>query len=279
MIKTVHMSRRLLSLLLAVIMLLGTLCMTAAAATKENVKQYGIYTCLGDSISAGYTVEGTENYAMCTMPGAYHSIVAEATGAKLQQFGWSAFRSVELRYMLEGEIHDPDYQTWHDTFGALIDTSILDEHRDDYLAAIDSADLITINVGSNDVVSYSFGKAINELYNEDNDNPLYKAAKEYLDAEGDPGAAMLKLLKGANTAGKVPVVLATLTRALRTSINNFKQNFNASINDIYQRNPDVTIVVVGLYNAFSGMVLSEDSKTNLGFLLQPTVDSVNFFLK
>ena len=160
--------RRMLSMLLAAILVFSALGVTASAATRENVQHYDTYMCIGDSIAAGFYVDGDSSVGrkLEVMPNAYHSIVAEATGAKLLQFGWSAFRTVELRYMLEGVRHDLD-DTWLDLFGFLIRDDQLDQHRTAYLDAIGKADLITVNLGSNDVLSYSMKKTLNLLSTSD----------------------------------------------------------------------------------------------------------------
>ena len=127
---TIRFTRRIMTLLLAVVMLFGTLMTTADAADRTNVRHYDTYMCIGDSIAAGFYIDGQRaGYYRTRMPGAYHAIIEEATGAKLNQFGWSAFRSVELRYLLEGVRNDPD-GVWLESFRPLVNNDLLDRNRE-----------------------------------------------------------------------------------------------------------------------------------------------------
>ena len=268
--------RAFLSLLLCCALTFCVLVPAAGAATRENVRQYDTYMCIGDSIAAGYTVSGTQgNYLLTRVPGAYHDIVATATGAKLNQFGWSAFRSVELRYMLEGERHDLD-DTWLQVYSVLIGDDVLNQYRDAYLQAIRESDLITLNLGSNDVLSYSFAKAMMQL---SGDSEVGSTVKDILARfPGNIGAAMVKLMETMQKLGKLPQLMTALMTTLPKAFLQFTQNFNACLKDIYAMNPDATIVVVGVYNPYNSLTLSADSALNLGPVVQPFVDQLNLFL-
>ena len=271
--------RRMLSMLLAAILVFSALGVTASAATRENVQHYDTYMCIGDSIAAGFYVDGDSSVGrkLEVMPNAYHSIVAEATGAKLLQFGWSAFRAVELRYMLEGVRHDLD-STWQELFGFLISDEQLKPYRTAYLDAIRQADLITVNLGSNDVLSYSMKKTLN-LLSSSSDCALAAKVKEIMNQCGDFGTAFVKVLGYAEKAGKLPVVLASLNPTLMKAVTAYKENFTACMRGIYKLNPDATVVVVGVYNPMRNVSLVENGNLKLASLVQPTVDIMNQFLK
>ena len=269
---------RMLALLLAVVMVFSALSVSAFAANRENVKQYGTYMCIGDSIAAGYTLSGErDNFFRVRVPGAYHDIVADATGAKLNQFGWSAFRSVELRYLLEGVRNDPD-GVWLENFQPLVNNDLLDRNRADYLNAIRESDLISVNLGSNDVMSYAMTKTMS-LLTRSNDCELAAMATECLEKCGDFGTAFVKLMSLAEKAGKLPLVLASLNPTLMKALAYFKNNFNACLKGIYALNPDATVVVVGVFNPMANLRLIDNGNLKLGAILQPTVDLLNAFLK
>ena len=109
-------------MILAVVMLVG---MTSAMATDPKeydydcYSGYNIYTCLGDSIAAGYTVSGIYmdpiGLGFNRVEGAYHDLVAKGLDAELYQLGTSAFRTVELRYILDGVYTDTD-GIWGEAF-------------------------------------------------------------------------------------------------------------------------------------------------------------------
>ena len=273
-----HRASRAVSLLLAVLMLLTVLTAPAAAANRSNVKHYDTYMCIGDSIAAGYTVSGEQgNFYRTRVTNAYHDIIATATGAELNQFGWSAFRSVELRYMLEGVLNQPD-TVWTENFNSLVNTDLLDRNREDYINAIKESDLITVNLGSNDVMSYAMTKTMKLLENS-SDCELAAMVKECMRSSGDLGTKFVKLLDTAEKAGKLPLVLASLNPTFMKAIAYFKANFTACIKGIYELNPDVDLVVVGVYNPMTNLTLTENGNLKLAPIVQPTVDLLNQFLK
>ena len=56
--------RKMISLLLVLALAVSVVCVPVAAATKDNVLQYGTYTSLGDSAVAGYAIPGWEEMKM-----------------------------------------------------------------------------------------------------------------------------------------------------------------------------------------------------------------------
>ena len=275
---TIRFTRRIMTLLLAVVMLFGTLITTADAANRDNVRYYDTYMCIGDSIAAGFYIDGQRaGYYRTRMPGAYHDIVANATHATLNQFGWSAFRAVELRYMLEGVRYDLD-DVWLNSFRPLVKDELLDQNREDYLNAIRESDLITVNLGSNDVLSYTMTKTVLQLQSS-GDCELAAKVKEIAGKCGDIGTAFVKVLGYAEKAGKLPIVLATLNPTLMKAVSYFKDNFTACMRGIYKLNPNATVVVVGVYNPMSNVTLVENGNLKLAPLVQPAVDLLNQFLK
>ena len=275
---TIRFTRRIMTLLLAVVMLFGTLMTTADAANRDNVRHYDTYMCIGDSIAAGFYIDGQRaGYYRTRMPGAYHAIIEESTHATLNQFGWSAFRAVELRYMLEGVRYDLD-DVWLNSFRPLVKDELLDANREDYLKAIRESDLITVNLGSNDVLSYTMTKTVLQLQSS-GDCELAAKVKEIAGKCGDIGTAFVKVLGYAEKAGKLPVVLATLNPTLMKAVSYFKDNFTACMRGIYKLNPNATVVVVGVYNPMSNVTLVENGNLKLAPLVQPAVDLLNQFLK
>ena len=98
---------RMLAVLMTVIMIVCALEPCAFAKTQETVKHYDVYTCLGDSHAAGYGTTGYV-YSRIPAPNAYHSLVANAVGAKLNDYGVGGFRTHEISYMLDDN-YDMDW--------------------------------------------------------------------------------------------------------------------------------------------------------------------------
>lgn len=295
--------KKTLSIVLCVVMLFA-LTVPAFAASGKNYYDYENYMCVGDSIAAGcglardgkptnfdqnaedYTKVYSNNYIylgydFAAAPNAYHSLVANELGANLLQCARSGLRAVELRYMLEGTYNDYDKDciwgnTYFDTDGNGFTTADLDALNAyvKYSDKIKQADLISINVGSNDVFSFALNVVLREL-TKDTSDPVLNAIKEYLEKTGNIGAAFGKLIDAYQSMGKIADLATALTTTMNKAYMQFTVNYAAVIERIYEINPDITIVGVGVYNPFDGFRLSADSNLDLSGIASPVVAAIN----
>lgn len=295
--------KKTLSIVLCVVMLFA-LTVPAFAASGKNYYDYENYMCVGDSIAAGcglardgkptnfdqnaedYTKVYSNNYIylgydFAAAPNAYHSLVANELGANLLQCARSGLRAVELRYMLEGTYNDYDKDciwgnTYFDTDGNGFTTADLDALNAyvKYSDKIKQADLISINVGSNDVFSFALNVVLREL-TKDTSDPVLNAIKDYLEKTGNIGAAFGKLIDAYQSMGKIADLATALTTTMNKAYMQFTVNYAAVIEKIYDINPDITIVGVGVYNPFDGFRLSEDSNLDLSGIASPVVAAIN----
>ncbi len=295
--------KKTLSIVLCVVMLFA-LTVPAFAASDKNYYDYENYMCVGDSIAAGcglardgkptnfdqnaedYTKVYSNDYIylgydFAAAPNAYHSLVANELGANLLQCARSGLRAVELRYMLDGTYNDYDKDciwgnTYFDTDGNGFTTADLDALNAyvKYSDKIKQADLISINVGSNDVFSFALNAVLREL-TKDTSNPALNAIKEYLEKTGNIGAAFGKLIDAYQSMGKIADLAQALTTTLNKAYMQFTVNYAAVIEKIYEINPDITIVGVGVYNPFDGLRLSADSNLDLSGIASPVVTAIN----
>ena len=295
--------KKTLSIVLCVVMLFA-LTVPAFAASGKNYYDYENYMCVGDSIAAGcglardgkptnfdqnaedYTkVYSNEyiylGYDFAAAPNAYHSLVAKELGANLLQCARSGLRAVELRYMLDGTYNDYDKDriwgnTYFDTDGNGFTTADLDALNAyvKYPDKIKQADLISINVGSNDVFSFALNVVLREL-TKDTSDPTLNAIKEYLEKTGNIGVAFGKLIDAYQSMGKIADLATALTTTMNKAYMQFTVNYAAVIERIYEINPDITIVGVGVYNPFDGFRLSADSNLDLSGIASPVVAAIN----
>ena len=295
--------KKTLSIVLCVVMLFA-LTVPAFAASGKNYYDYENYMCVGDSIAAGcglardgkptnfdqnaedYTKVYSNNYIylgydFAAAPNAYHSLVANELGANLLQCARSGLRAVELRYMLDGTYNDYDKDciwgnTYFDTDGNGFTTADLDALNAyvKYSDKIKQADLISINVGSNDVFSFALNVVLREL-TKDTSDPTLNAIKEYLEKTGNIGAAFGKLIDAYQSMGKIADLATALTTTMNKAYMQFTVNYAAVIERIYEINPDITIVGVGVYNPFDGFRLSADSDLDLSGIASPVVAAIN----
>lgn len=299
--------KKTLSIVLCVVMLFA-LTVPAFAASGKNYYDYENYMCVGDSIAAGcglardgkptnfdqnaedYTKVYSNDYIylgydFAAAPNAYHSLVANELGANLLQCARSGLRAVELRYMLDGTYNDYDKDciwgnTYFDTDGNGFTTADLDALNAyvKYSDKIKQADLISINVGSNDVFSFALNVVLREL-TKDTSNPALNAIKEYLEKTGNIGAAFGKLIDAYQSMGKIADLTSALTTTMNKAYMQFTVNYAAVIEKIYEINPDITIVGVGVYNPFDGLRLSADSNLDLSGIASPIVTAINTHIK
>lgn len=295
--------KKTLSIVLCVVMLFA-LTVPAFAASGKNYYDYENYMCVGDSIAAGcglardgkptnfdqnaedYTKVYSNNYIylgydFAAAPNAYHSLVANELGANLLQCARSGLRAVELRYMLDGTYNDYDKDciwgnTYFDTDGNGFTTADLDALNAyvKYPDKIKQADLISINVGSNDVFSFALNVVLREL-TKDTSDPTLNAIKEYLEKTGNIGAAFGKLIDAYQSMGKIADLATALTTTMNKAYMQFTVNYAAVIERIYEINPDITIVGVGVYNPFDGFRLSADSNLDLSGIASPVIAAIN----
>ena len=297
-------TKRILSLILVLAMIFA-LCTTALASYEPYKK----YMCIGDSIAAGcgLTRDGSETYfdqnaedpsyvrdtsyiyygfSFEQVPTAYHSMVADALDANLMQYALSGMRSVELRYFLGEEYNDfdSDYswgKKWYDFDGdgsfTLSELETITDAKD-YTAAIKQADVISLNLGSNDVFSMSAVLVLNE-YTEDTQNDTLKGIKDFFNKGGSIGESFAKLIEYCQTAGELAKLGTMLLTYLQITYAQFLENYDAVVEKIYEINPDVTVVGVGVFNPFSNLKVSDGSIISLSSVAAPTTAKINSYIK
>ncbi len=258
--------RKLRSLLCLVLTLalLGSLGVCFAA--EKDYSGYEYYVALGDSIANGIGENNVENKYMNRTPGAYPERIAQAIGAYWSQLGCGGMRTVELRACLEDDYVMPDEYANNFT------RAKVDEIRHYYKPAIAAADLITLNIGANDVATYALLKAKAALADAGVSLSVINSATE--DAADDAGA-LSNLLGLAKKLGGIAGAVNAAVEGLAVGYARFVENWDAIIGDIYALNPDVTLVVAGFYNPFNQLKISDSSLLELGRAADGIIYAVN----
>ncbi len=271
-------TRRILSLILVLVMTFA-LCAPALADTGKKYEPYKVYACLGDSVAAGYGTTGYCVPPLCAQqPNAYHTLLANALGAELRQFGWGGFRSHEIRHMI-----DPDYQitdwTYADNCAGFVHEEDLAAMQDAYIKGVEDADIITVNIGSNDLFGDALGEVFRVLYAEPDSNAVLDAIKERLQQSGNLGAAFVELMNFAQSIGKLNEVINVAVKAFYRAYETFKDNFDAIVKSIYTRNPDVTLVIIGMFNPLKTLSINEGDLVKVGKAADPLMLLMNNYMK
>lgn len=237
-----------------------SLCFAAAELNQDAVSkhygQYKKYVLLGDSVASGYREAiNQENIswnwqrndtAFVRAEESYSDIIANAIieDKSLTPFAAPAFRTIEIRYMLEDD-YEGDQYLFHHPF-RLPEMGTHYDYIDEYREAVATADLITLGVGGNDWGQMLSWVVADLTLAAENGNKYNKQIKEIIEKGDFDGETLDKLLEIADTLGLIPSLIEYLPQALNYGLENFYKNWDIMIEDIYRYNPDVTLVVVGM---------------------------------
>lgn len=275
--------KRFTKVLALVLVLAMMVCLCAEFASAKTYKPYKKYVALGDSISAGFGLTDVIGYERVNA--AFPAIVADAIGAELEVDAYSAFRTQELRYIIED-----DYQGDAELFAA---EDVVNSNEAAGLAKhaemkatmkakqdIIDADVITLNVGSNDIMTYVLVRVLRGM---DGVNGVDKIVDEveskYFSGDMSYYEAMDKIFDAARTVNKVSKAVNAALDGLYDGYTNFLTNFDIIVNDIYTLNPDVELLVLGMYNPFRDVKLYDKDFLTIGKTLDSFVNLMNIHMK
>ena len=268
-------TKKLLAILLTLALVLSVTSVFAFAANKpKTYSKYDInkdgkvvYTVLGDSIPAGYSlptfVEDSKWKASWpVVDGSYPQYVGQALGAdKIYQDAHIGLRSTDLRYLLCDDYMGDIAVGWRvpttDNYRT-VDPAGLAEVRRQYYNHIKKADVITLGIGINDLTIP--GGILDNVQGE-NLNLL-------LAFWGDMLNNAYKLADNAAYMAQVSTLLIGFYR-------NYISNFNAIIQKIKEINPDAKLLVIGYYNAAQDAFVKGALPVDIGALVTPFIDLFN----
>ena len=230
------------------------------------------YTVLGDSISFGFGLEENNSWGRNNLqpdangqyilykrpvggmpPDAFPTLVANAVGVTNARYYHNlsrcSFRTVEMLRVLSGRGSDYDNQMSGNALSNQVmsynDCGMTEwELNDMYQTAADSvrsAKLVTVELGSNDVV-YAVTQRLGGLT-----NPL--------------------------------TAVSAVTSAYQEAYQIFSETYPKLIQKVYELNPECTVVAVGLYNPFRYLRINEGSDATLGAAMEGLVNQFNDLIR
>ena len=253
-------------------------------AVNEHRGQFENYLLLGDSVASGYRdVMCDEDDAYnktyqetvyCRVPGSYADVLTKAIieDDTMTAFAAPGYRTVEIRYMLEDDFDETDDYMFHPAQLNAVGDAGSEEYRTAYKKAVAEADLITLGVGGNDWGAY-LGWVVSDIFEKENVADEYAEQLQGIIEGGTMDVETIKsLVEIVHLAGALPELVATLPSALSDGLSNFYKNWDIMIQDIYDLNPDVTLMVLGMsdnsvkgkyygYNGEEGEPISTDAVT------------------
>ena len=253
-------------------------------AVNEHRGQFKNYVLLGDSVASGYRDvmcdeddaynKAYQETTYCRVPGSYADVLTKAIieDDTMTAFAGPGFRTVEIRYMLEDDFDEADDYMFHPAQLNTVGDAGSEEYRTAYKKAVAEADLITLGVGGNDWGAY-LGWVIADIFEKENVADEYMVKLQEIVANSNMDVEMIAdLVEIAHLAGALPELVSTLPSALSYGLGNFYKNWDIMIQDIYDLNPDVTLMVLGMsdnsvkgkyfgYNGEEGEPISTDAAT------------------
>ena len=257
--------KKVLAVVLALMMLSSTFVSFAAELNQEAVVahkgQYKNYLLLGDSVASGYRDVvtdrdqqfNTENYESTyyRVPGSYGDVITKAIieDDTMVSFAGPGYRTIEIRYMLE----DDYAATCEDEYlfycsNVNVHGPAGEEHfRQGYKEAVKNADLITLGVGGNDWGQYILWVITETLIQAGSFDELYGSVLKLIDGVELNLSTVVKVLDViSENSEAIAAVFAALPGAIEYGFTTFYENWDIMIQDIYDLNPDVTLMVVGM---------------------------------
>lgn len=265
--------RSLIAAVMACIMVLSVLSISAFAAEQQNtvkksLKHYDVYTVLGDSIAAGYGLTGDPDSLQTQftlthgelIDGSYPVLLGKAVGAKeVNNLSRDAY-TIEnfLRFIdptYEHELNQP--KNYYERF--LTDCNYFQPEvfkPGDYanqkatvLDAVKRADLITINLGNNDI-------ATNALF-----SVIYKAIYYTFGCSAQAAFSMAEndfqraeslddLVRMVGRGEDTIFNYKTIMQEVDVNLAMYKRNYDRLVKAIKAVNPKVDIYTVGMYDTF-----------------------------
>lgn len=262
--------KRITALFLSALLFISVLS-AAAFAESTGKKPYHQYTVLGDSIPAGYGPYNYEHKGYARIPVSYPALVADQVAENMIPLARTGFRTVELRYMLEDDFEGDEY------LFRIGKTSAEDvyRHRPEYRKAIAGSDLVTLEIGSNDILNYGMIRAIDASKN----TVVTNKVRELLEETGDYGQALSTLLNVAGTAESLSGIVTGFVQGMAEGYQNFMRNWECIMDDLYSINPDMTLVVVGMYNPLKTTKLTDASLVTIGRAFDMISAAMNTYMK
>lgn len=242
--------KKILSAFLAALIMLTALSGSFGSYAQENeaviektYENYGSYVLLGDSVASGWSDVVHKETRFVRVEGSYGALIADELGVEYHPMACIGFRTTEMRYIFEDDFEGDRFLFYS------VDHEEMEWRIPLIRQAVADAGLITLNVGGNDWGSYIGWHVLEEMDKfADKNEEFMQKAEEYLVNAGTEADTIESLIDIASLCGALPDIIKVLPSALKKGFEDFKTNWDYMIEDIYALNPDVTLVVTGMFD-------------------------------
>ena len=221
--------------------------------------------------------------------GAYTDLVrdyftSEGKTVNLSQLAISSMRAEEVRILLDESYNGDDYSEWRftgdDGWFRSAEEGGIPALREAYQESIANADLITLDIGWNNFGVYVCNQIADYL-----NNGRLKWSVELSDifeTEAEVAAAeeAKDIVRGyVETYVGAGEMADVVTDIFAYSLLGYIHNFDICMSKIYELNPDVDVVVLGIQNLLHGVVCEMDgTEILLGEIFGNFVNMANYYI-
>lgn len=241
------MIKKVLVVLMALVLISGS-CVCLAADGGKQYRKYDKILLLGDSQASGFLDYGYIMTEFTYVYNSYAAFIAEDLGAELIPMACPGFRTIELRCML-----DDNYQPDDKYLFAEVPHTPADEimaKSPEMRQAIKDADLITIGIGGNDWGAY-LGWVFEDVQLENSLPEEFKEAlREFLKNATLEDDIIANIVELADTFNALDELIVALPEAAVYAFSNLWNNWEFIVEYIYENNPDVELVVLGMFPTY-----------------------------
>ncbi len=242
------------------LVLLFVFSFAAPAFAAENEEpEFSYYFMLGDSVAIKcHSDRSDKSGYLGFSEDTYGEIIAQHYNIPAAYCcAYTGWRTQEARIPVDpsytGDIYTTDWQPrWgHNTL------QFMQSLQATAIPALAKADLITVNLGNNNLIgtiAYSAAKVFeDENAGTEFEKQAIAAINEAMEANSEEEALCI-ILQAAKLLGQVKIVIDTVIKDLVVAIQAFPESWDSLIARIREVNPDATMVVIGMYNAIGSDV-------------------------
>ena len=231
--------------ILMVLVLLSSSFVAAAVDENKEYCDYGTYVLLGDSVASGYRDFNYRNTEFRFAPDSYSDFVSKDLGAELIPMACPGFRTVEMRHVFEDDyvVEDDYLYAGPATSGEEIEAKIPEIRK-----AVAEADLITLGIGGNDWGKYLVWVVTDILEERKLADDCVAELRAFLEKASFDEDIIDKMVEIADITNALPELVEVVPEAVEYSFSTYLKNWDYMIQDIYDLNPDVTLLVIGMYD-------------------------------
>jgi len=232
----------------------------------------------------------TNGWCTNMYPNLVSSYYGLADAAHRYHGGHPGFRTNEVRYILDDSYSGDDY-TNHPYFtlgygGYNLQT--LNDMKASFRAALSKADLVTINLGSNDLMGYYWFAVQEVLQYHSVDDACYQQTLQAIEKAKQASSeyeAVVRLLDYMSTLADYTELVKNVAERITELVLSYTSNWDKLMESILNTaSGDAAIIVVGLYNPVGAAAqvssgISDTAAELLTTLKSPVVDLINAYMR